>query len=291
MAIEQTPTSAINIARICQVLAITDRGFNNALKGGQLDERLPIMLYNERKAVEWANTANPSDPTLQGMANYLYALCYPYAPKAQQIINNIAAGPPILTGPANQSGSVGFNAVFSVTVISATTTIFQWFQNGVAIPGATTASLTIFNAQLSQSGSTFFVVATNAAGSTVSGTATLTVSNALVGSFYQGSTDYSTLLLGGTDSVAYLGTFPITTGQPLNVTFPHLVSTEFIVVRYPGTETTKTNYLNPPPSGPDAGSIPSLALEGTSFGGFKYIFSRPGITFGLNNINGTVRFS
>lgn len=291
MATEQTPTSSINLGKICQVLAVNDRGVQNAIMGKQLDERLPIMMYNERKAVEWVNNTNPSDPTLQGMSNYLYSLLYQYLPAAQGRLAGITGGLANIIGPTNQSVLVGANAVFSVTTSSPTKTTFQWFMNGVAVPGATTASLTIFNAQLSQSGSTFFVIATNAAGMQVSGSAVLIVTSSLSGFYYQGTTDFSTQLLAGTDAVPYLGSFPITTGQPLLITFPHLVSSEFIVVKYPATETTKINYLNPPPSGPDAGGIPSIALEATSFGGWKYILSRTGNPFGVNGINGQVKFS
>jgi hypothetical protein len=284
--------TVINVAIISQYLATKDNLRNNFSGNQSIDKRLPRLLMNIRKSVQNQFISNPSDPTLSKTGEYLYGLCAPYSQAALAIIGNIAQLPPVITGPSNQSGDVGFTATFSVSVVSSLPVIYQWYDYlGNPILGATGASYSFVNAQLTDSGKTFFVRATNAAGSTVSGTATLTVAAALVGQYYQGSTDFSNQLSVGVDNVTFLGTFPIVTGQPFSVTFPHLVTTEYIVVKYPDTEPTKTSYLNPPPSGPDAGTIPSVALNVNSFGGSKYIFSRTGNTFGLNSVNGTVKFS
>ncbi len=80
--------------------------------------------------------------------------------------------PVITTQPVSTSVSAGGNASFTVTATNATT--YQWFFNGASITGATSPAVTIPNAQAANAGS-YFVTATNAAGSVTSDTATLTV--------------------------------------------------------------------------------------------------------------------
>lgn len=276
MAVELTPTTIISLAKICQVLAINDRGFQNAFKGSYLDERLPIMLYNERKAVEWVNKTNPSDPTLQGMANYLYALYYPYLTQAQRIQNGIIVGKPIISGPNSITENVGQSTPFSVSVISATPVTYQWFRNGVAIPGATGSAYTVVNAQLTDSGSTFFVKATNAAGQTVSGSATLTVTQAITGFLYYTPTDPGPTLLSNTDPFSYQSNFSITHNAPISVPISvAAANNQFLVVKVPSTESAKSTWFN---TNLNQGNIPPPAdfvfATPVTFGGFTYYFTK-----------------
>lgn len=291
MASEFAIPQIISFSKISQYLSGNDKSSLTQLRSGSFIGILPTLLYMEGELLENLNSLSPSASTLRGTGEYVLSLCGKYLGQAQTIINNLSGTIPAITGPANQSVLVGASATFSVTVTGTGPFTYQWFVGGVLIPGATNSSYVKTNAQLGDSGGQYTVQVTGPAGQVTSNPGVLTVTASVVGFYYQGNTDYSTLLLAGTDSVAYLGTFPITTGQPLTVTFPDLVSTEFIVVKYPATETTKTSYLNPPPTGPDTGVIPSLALDATSFGGWKYIFSRTGNPFGVNNINGQVRFS
>ena len=145
------------------------------------------------------------------------------------------------------------------------------------------------DAQLSNSGSMFSVKVSSAAGSVTSNIATLTVTANLVGYWYAGSTDYSALLEAGTDTVPYNGTFQITSGQPLVVPFP-AGQLDYVVVKYPNSQTTKTTYANPA-GGLDQGVVPGLALGVNAFGGNNYIFSNTGSPFGINNISGQVTFT
>ena len=282
----------LTFAKISQYLASNDKASGAALRSGSIITTQPALLYVEGALLQSMYTLNPNGPTIRSTAEYVLSLCGRFLSQAQTIANNLLQNPPIVFGPSSLSVNVGANATFIISVTSTLSYTVQWYDSvGNPIVGQTGLTYTFLNAQVSDSGKTFYAKVTNAAGTTTSATASLTVTASIVGFYYQGSTDYSTLLLAGTDNVAYLGTFSITTGQPFDVTFPHQVDTEYIVVMYPATEPTKTNYLNPPPSGPDAGSIPSIALEGTSFGGKKYIFSRTGNTMGVNSVNGKIRFS
>lgn len=288
-SIELTTPQILQIAQVCEYVTVVDSQKNIVFKGGDINQQQARLIYMERLSVQNRYTLNPSDPTLIATGNYLFSLLRNW-PFAQNILNNIAGGAPTITNPSNQSVAVGGNATFSVAVTSSSAYTIQWFANGVLIPGATGLSYMVSNAQLASSGTLYNAVASNAAGSVSSLTASLTVTSGLVGYFYQGITDYSTALLASNDDVPYQGTFPITTGQPFTVTFPTPGATQYIVVKYPSTEPTKVLATNPP-GGIDATIIPSLPWDITTIGSWKYVFSRTGNPFGLNNVNGEIAFS
>ena len=87
--------------------------------------------------------------------------------------------PGFTTHPASQSVAPGSSATFSASATSSIAISYQWQKDGVAIPGATTATLTVSNVQISNLGN-YTVVATNSAGSITSNPAVLAfiVSNA-----------------------------------------------------------------------------------------------------------------
>src|ERR1041385_168626 len=83
--------------------------------------------------------------------------------------------PPVITGqPANQTVALGANASFSVTASGSAPLSYRWQFNGAPISGATTASLTLSNAQYANAGN-YNVVVANAFGSVTSAIAVLTV--------------------------------------------------------------------------------------------------------------------
>ncbi|MFN3839871.1 MAG: PQQ-dependent sugar dehydrogenase [Cyclobacteriaceae bacterium] len=71
--------------------------------------------------------------------------------------------------------SVGEDALFTISVSGATPMVLQWQKDGTDIPGAHGASYTFSSAQLSDNGSTFRCVVTNAFGNAISNLATLMV--------------------------------------------------------------------------------------------------------------------
>lgn len=81
--------------------------------------------------------------------------------------------PNITQNPQSVTVYVGSAATFSVAADGATS--FQWQRNGANIGGATAGSYTLATTTVSDTGSTFRAVATNAFGSVTSGAATLTV--------------------------------------------------------------------------------------------------------------------
>jgi len=83
-------------------------------------------------------------------------------------------GPSISALPAVQPVNVGSSATFSVTASGTPPPTYQWTFDGKAILGATGATYSVANAQVSDSGG-YAVIVTNVAGTVVSGTSILTV--------------------------------------------------------------------------------------------------------------------
>lgn len=281
MANEYSISQVIQIGRLSQVLANISNLKNALFKGQTLDQRWPETIYQVWKPLSIRYAANPNDTTLRQVAEWLIQLCGPLVQIAERTITGISAGLATITGPSSQSVNVGQNAMFSLTIASQTPYTITWFANGVLIPGANGLSYTVTNAQLNQTGTKYFAVVTNAAGPVQSNTVTLTVTASLVAYYYFGSVDYSTILQGGTDSVPYLGTFPITSGQPLSFTWPSgAADNQYIVVKYPATESTKTTFSNAPFNN---GNIPGIAFSSiVVIGAWKYIFNKSGNGFSQN---------
>lgn len=105
-----------------------------------------------------------------------------------------ASGPIITQQPQNLTVTVGQQASFSVTATpSGGSLSYQWYRNGVLIPGATASQTSIAAAQLSDSGAQFYVIVTDANGSVQSSTATLTVNP---GTYYAATTGFSDSTVG-----------------------------------------------------------------------------------------------
>ena len=82
--------------------------------------------------------------------------------------------PSITTQPQGATVVQGANATFSLSAAGTPAPTFQWRKNGVAISGATSASLSFTSAQVADAGD-YTCVVSNSAGSVVSAVATLVV--------------------------------------------------------------------------------------------------------------------
>ncbi|MGA3283469.1 MAG: choice-of-anchor tandem repeat GloVer-containing protein [Verrucomicrobiota bacterium] len=87
----------------------------------------------------------------------------------------VLGAPMIAVQPKNQVAVAGGTATFTIKVTGATPLSYTWQRNGSYIPGATNAIYTNNNAQLSDSGSQFCCMVTNAFGAITSSVASLTV--------------------------------------------------------------------------------------------------------------------
>jgi hypothetical protein len=94
---------------------------------------------------------------------------------AKLTVNAANAAPTITTQPASQTVAAGQTATFTVVASGAATLTYQWQKNGTNIAGATSASYTTPVTTIADSGEQFQVTVSNAQGSVVSASATLTV--------------------------------------------------------------------------------------------------------------------
>jgi Domain of unknown function (DUF4082)/Concanavalin A-like lectin/glucanases superfamily/Domain of unknown function (DUF4091)/Abnormal spindle-like microcephaly-assoc'd, ASPM-SPD-2-Hydin len=87
--------------------------------------------------------------------------------------------PPSITAqPANQAVVAGQSATFSVAASGTAPLAYQWNKNGVAIVGATSPSYITPSTTVSDNGAGFSVTVTNAVGTAISNSASLTVNAA-----------------------------------------------------------------------------------------------------------------
>ncbi len=103
-----------------------------------------------------------------------------HSPDACYLIDNFFAGPEpppppcFATHPSSVAVNEGEPATFAVTPCSNPPYYYQWYRNGLPIPGATNSSYNMPHAHPSQAG-TYYVVLSNSVASLSSGTATLSV--------------------------------------------------------------------------------------------------------------------
>ena len=90
----------------------------------------------------------------------------------------VPQAPLIVTQPVSQNVPVGGTAAFSVTAAGSTPLSYGWQRNGTNIAGANFSTYLANNVQLSDSGSVFQCLVSNAYGSIASSNVTLTVSPA-----------------------------------------------------------------------------------------------------------------
>lgn len=99
-----TPAEVINIAKVSEYLWNDAISKENALFGGTIDPRKAIQLYMEWKALSYGNSqdiingtgTNPA--SLQGVANYVYALCGSKIAIANNIIQAGSSGGAVIPG-------------------------------------------------------------------------------------------------------------------------------------------------------------------------------------------------
>jgi hypothetical protein len=89
-------------------------------------------------------------------------------------VNPASVAPTITQQPASQTVTAGQSAPFSVVANGTAPLSYQWFKNGIAISGATSATFTIASAQGTDAG-TYMVKVSNSAGNVSSNGAVLTV--------------------------------------------------------------------------------------------------------------------
>jgi len=95
-------------------------------------------------------------------------------PTTPVVSGPVGTAPVILSQPVSQTVVTQGTAAFKIAASGAPDPTFQWYKDGVAIPGATNSWYAISGVTSSQAG-IYTVVATNSAGSATSNGATLSV--------------------------------------------------------------------------------------------------------------------
>ena len=95
--------------------------------------------------------------------------------------------PTIVSQTPNQVVLLGNTATFSVTASGSNPLSYFWSRNGALIPGATNSSYALYNAQLSDSGSKFNCLVTNAFGSAASTNVSLKVIDTIANDLCSGA--------------------------------------------------------------------------------------------------------
>src|SRR6266542_2962409 len=113
-------------------------------------------------------------------ADYQVVVCNPYACVTSDVahvtVNTLMVPPAIRQQPVSVNGYTGDNVTFAVTAVGLSLS-YQWFFNATnPLPGATSRTLTLSNAQLTNNG-TYRVVVTNVLGSATSAPASLNLTN------------------------------------------------------------------------------------------------------------------
>ncbi len=126
-------------------------------------------------------------------------------------VTPLSTPPAITTQPISQTVTPGATATFSVVATGAAPLAYQWRKGTTAIAGATTATLSIAAAAVSDNG-TYTVVVSNAFGSVTSAGATLTVDSGAVAPSITVQPVARTSNIGGniTFTVVAAGTGPLT---------------------------------------------------------------------------------
>lgn len=270
----QFPISEIlQIQQISQYKAIQKRNHLTQLKSGSLIGNLPELLYMEGDLLLNMNTLNPTGSTIRSTAEYVLSLCSGFLSDALTVINNLSGSLPVITGPTNQSVNVGQTATFSVSVAGVGPFQYQWFRGAVLIPGATSSSVAVPNAQLTDNASTFFVQVTNATGNSVSGTATLTVTASITGFLYYNAADPGPTLQANSDPFSYQQSYSITHNANISVAIPSGATPNmFLIFKIPSGESAKTTWAN---GALNFGNFPDSVFQTPiTFGGFTYYYTR-----------------
>ena len=159
----------------CLYIAHLDRSFvsiYDLTNGRFLPKVIPLKGFFP--SFLFSNDAYSKIYSLNGRSDSVTVIDVPSRTVEKVIDLHDPVAPAISLQPVAQAVTAGSPVVLSVGAGAYPTPTYQWRKDGVAIPGATAATLTFNNAQVSDAGS-YTCVVTNSAGSVTSMGAMLTV--------------------------------------------------------------------------------------------------------------------
>lgn len=141
-----------------------------------------LVRFAEYQAMNIKFSVELDYPGADTLAKRLAAACRVMtscSPQGTQPNVPFIGNKPIITlQPVNQSVQVGAEVVFAVAATGTAPLSYQWYKNGILLPGKTSSDLVLENAQVSDSAG-FYVIVSNAFGSVQSNTVSLTVGSGL----------------------------------------------------------------------------------------------------------------
>lgn len=227
-------------------------------KGGAIVVDYDRLIYIVRNSIAKRFALSPNDPTLVATSEYLRGLV------GIRTINQppLSTAFIIVTQPQSQSINSGDTVSFSVVVAGGVPGYtYQWYYNNSPIGGATSSIYTITGATTGNAGNYKVIITDSAAHTLTSNTAVLSVAVAmLTADWWYGTDDPFPALSGGTDDLVYLGSVSFAPGANIVIPWPSASADNmFRVVRYPISESSKTNWVNT--VGFNFGSIPGTAYN------------------------------
>ncbi|MBI5769329.1 MAG: immunoglobulin domain-containing protein [Verrucomicrobia bacterium] len=143
-----------------------------AVPGNSVPTTTPFLAGTPTQAGTYSLSFQAYQSTAAtGLASRLFTFEIVVAPGTTQPAN---VAPSISTQPQTQSVLTGGNVTFTVAASGTPAPAIQWRKDGVDIPGATAATLTLTNVQSANAGS-YSATVTNAAGNVTTTVAALTV--------------------------------------------------------------------------------------------------------------------
>ena len=127
MATLKTPAQIIDIAKLSQFYAANFIG-NGSLFSPELDPRWARILYVERKSLEWMYDLDPTNSTLQKVANYVYRLCGRAGLKAAAVLGGGAGGSGTIITPTTPT-TLGFRFLYLIPITAADFTTATEYDN------------------------------------------------------------------------------------------------------------------------------------------------------------------
>lgn len=133
-----------------------------------------------------SNTLSLNDVTKAVQGAYRLVVSNSFGSATSAVANLMVQEPAIVYGPFSANSAVGGTAEFSGLAIGTPPIFYQWLNNGLSVPGATSTNVTLSNLAVANAG-TVALVASNVHGSVTSAPAYLTVSGAVLESAFSGS--------------------------------------------------------------------------------------------------------
>jgi Ig-like domain-containing protein len=257
-------------AQFAQLIYAEKEANGLALNGTYTTPQYSRILSVLRQAVQTRYNRQPSDPTLIGTGELMYAL----SGNVNTTPNTIANPLIIVVNPISQTVTVGTVVSFTVAATGGTLPYtYQWIKDGSPIGGATNPSLTINPTTLGSAGA-YDCIVTDANGQTVtSAIANLVVNASTVAVFAVPVPTDPFPLVSDTFTYTYTQNVPAVGDIGWNLLQADN-DVNWWIFKEPIGNTPKIKYNNGT-NLPNAGPIPdSLMRAPVILGGFRYYLSR-----------------